>query len=192
MSSRKSYLLQTEHARMAELERRVGSACRESQDQAAELAAAWAEGQLAAERATTAERGLEATKACQAETEAGLWASLASTEAVLQEAVAALESERSALASERAALESARMALEAERRARSEADQEVLALRGRVMGTEEANTWLCAQATRQAEEFSTLENSRTGTYPFLFFVALVSFFSLFLSLLSLLQSWMER
>ena len=60
------------------------------------------------------------------------------------------------------------------------------------MGTEEANTRLCAQVARQAEEFFTLENSRAGTYPFLFFVALVSFFSLFLSLLSLLQSWMER
>ena len=98
----------------------------------------------------------------------------------------ALELKRSALASERAALESARMALEAERRARSEVDQEVFVLQGQVMGTEEANTWLCAQATRQAEEFSALENSRVGTYPFLFFVALVSFFSLFLSLSPLL------
>ena len=62
----------------------------------------------------------------------------------LQEALAALEPERGALASERAALESARMVLEAEQRARSEADQEVLVLRGQVMGTEEANTRLCA------------------------------------------------
>ena len=84
------------------------------------------------------------------------------------------------------------MALEAERRAQSEVDQEVLVLRGWVMGTEEANTRLCVQATRQTEEFSALENSRVGTYPFLFFVALVSFFSLFLSLSPLLQSWMER
>ena len=68
----------------------------------------------------------------------------------------------------------------------------MLALRGRVMGMEEANTRLCAQAARQAEEFSALENSHAGMYPFLFFVALVSFFSLFLSLSPFLQSWMER
>ena len=57
---------------MAELERQVGSACREPQDWAAELAAARAEEQRAAERATTAEQGLEAMKACQAKTEVGL------------------------------------------------------------------------------------------------------------------------
>ncbi|XP_066334093.1 uncharacterized protein [Miscanthus floridulus] len=130
---------------MAELERRVESARRESQDRAAEAAVAWAEGQRAAERATATERGLEVTKARQAETEAGLRTSLANTEAALQEALAALKPERSALASEWAALESARKALEVEQRARSEADQEVLVFRGRVMGTEEANTRLCAQ-----------------------------------------------
>ena len=58
MSSCKSYFLRTEHARMAELERRVGSACREPQERAAELAAARVEGQRAAERATAAEQGL--------------------------------------------------------------------------------------------------------------------------------------
>ena len=68
----------------------------------------------------------------------------------------------------------------------------MLTLQGWVMGMEEANTRLCAQATRQAEEFFALENSRAGTYRFLFFVALVSFFSLFLSLSPFLQSWMER
>ena len=83
MSSRKSYFLRTEHPRMAELKRRVGSTCRESQDRAAELATARAEGQRAAERATTVEQGLEAMKAHQAKTEAGLRASLASTEAAL-------------------------------------------------------------------------------------------------------------
>ena len=67
----------------------------------------------------------------------------------------------------------------------------MLALRGQVMEIEEANAWLCAWVAQQAEEFSALENSRAGTYPFLFFVALVSFFSLFLSLLPFLQSWME-
>ena len=127
MSSRKSYFLQVEHAHMAELEYWVESAHRESQDQ---VATAWAEGQRVAERATAAEQGLEATKARQAKTVVELWASLVSTEAALQEALAALDLERSALASERVALESVRKALEAEWRARSEADQEVLVLRG--------------------------------------------------------------
>ena len=59
-------------------------------------------------------------------------------------------SERSALESARKALEAEQRALEVERKARSEADREVLALRGWVMGTEEANAWLREQVTRQA------------------------------------------
>ena len=89
-----------------------------------------AEEQRAAERATTVERGLEAAKAYQAKTEAGLQTSLVDTKAALQESLVALESERSALVSERNALESARKALESERKAQSDADQEVLVLRG--------------------------------------------------------------
>ena len=168
MSSHKSHFLRAEHAWMAKLERWVESAHRESQDRAAEVAAARAKGQCVAERATAAEQGLEATKARQVETKAGLQTSLANTEAALQEALAALEPERSALASEWAALDLARKALEAEQRARSEADQEVLVLRGWVMGTEEASAHLCAQVTRQAEEISALENSHAGTSPFFF------------------------
>ena len=61
---------------------------------------------------------------------------------MLQESLEALESERSALVSERNALELARKALESERKAQSEADQEVLMLRGWVMGAEEASTQL--------------------------------------------------
>ena len=63
MSSRKSCFLRMEHARVAELERQLESAHRESRDRAAEVTMARAEGQRAAERATTAERGLEAVKA---------------------------------------------------------------------------------------------------------------------------------
>ena len=63
------------------------------------MATAWAEGQRAAERATAAELGLEAMKARQAETEAGLRMSLVNIEAVLQEALAALELERATLES---------------------------------------------------------------------------------------------
>ena len=62
----------------------------------------------------------------------------------------------------------ARKALESERKARSKADQEVLVLQGRVMGTEEASTRLREQVARQAEEFSTLENFHIGTYLFYF------------------------
>ena len=53
-----------------------------------------------------------------------------------------------------------------ERKAQSEADQEVLALWGRVLGTEEANARLCKQVTRQEEGLSILENTRLGMYLF--------------------------
>ena len=107
MSSRKSYFLRTKHARTVELERRVESACRESQVRTAEAAVARVEGQRAAERATTAEQVLEATKVRQEETEAGLRMSLANTEVALQETLAALEPEQ-------ATLDRAQKALEAE------------------------------------------------------------------------------
>ena len=58
-----------------------------------------AEGQRAAERATAAEPGLEAAKARQVETKAGLRTSLANTEAALRESLAALEPEQAALVS---------------------------------------------------------------------------------------------
>ena len=141
MSSRKSRFLRTEHARMAELDHQLASACHESQDWAAEATVARVEGQHAAERATTAEQGLEAAKAHQAETEAGLQTSLANTEVALRKSLAALELER-------ATLESAQKALGAEQRAWSEADKEVLALQGQVMGMEDANARLREQVAR--------------------------------------------
>ena len=58
-----------------------------------------AEGQRAVERATAAERGLEAVKARQAETEVGLRKSLVDIEVALQKSLETLESERSALVS---------------------------------------------------------------------------------------------
>ena len=45
-------------------------------------------------------------------------------------------------------LEMEQNALESERKARLEANQEVLALRGRVLGTEELNSRLLEQVTR--------------------------------------------
>ena len=74
-----------------------------------------------------------------------MWTSLADTEAALQKSLETLESERIALVSERSALESTRKARESERKARSEADREVLTLRGWVMGMEEASTRLREQ-----------------------------------------------
>ncbi|XP_066373126.1 uncharacterized protein [Miscanthus floridulus] len=128
MSSRKSCFLRMEHAWVAELEHQLESTRRESQDRAGEVIVVRAEEQCVAERATATERGLEAVKAHQAETEAGLRTSLANPKAVLKKSLETLESERSALVSERNALELARKALESERKARSEVDREVLAL----------------------------------------------------------------
>ena len=122
---------------------------------------AWAEGQRAAERATAAEQGLEAVKVHQEETEAGLRTSLANTEEALQEALAALEPEWTTL-------ESTQKALEAEQRARPEADLEVLALWGQVMGMEDVSARLREQVARQAEDLSTFEASRIGAYLFVF------------------------
>ena len=57
-------------------------------------------------------------------------------------------------------------ALASEQKARSEADQEVLALQGQVMGMEEANARLREQVTQQAERLSILENTHLGKYLF--------------------------
>ena len=55
-----------------------------------------------------------------------------------------------------------------EQKARSEVDQEVLVLWGRVLGTKELNTLLREQVTRQEEGLSILENTYLGRYPFRF------------------------
>jgi len=93
--------------RVAELERKLVSARRESQDRAAEATEAWVAELLVAERATAAERGLKAAKVRQEEAEVACQKSLAKTEAALQSSLEALELEQ---------------------KARSEVDQEVLAL----------------------------------------------------------------
>ena len=111
---------------MAELERKLESAYHESQDQAMEVIGVQAVELLAVEQVTTTEWGLEAAKVRQAETEAALQKSLANTKVALQRS-----------------LETEQNALELERKARSEADQQVLALRGRVIEMEEANARLC-------------------------------------------------
>ena len=63
----------------------------------------------------------------------------------------------------------------------------MLALRGWVMGTEDASAQLHEQAAPQAEDLSTLENFRVNTYLF-YFSLLVFSFSLFLSLSLFSQS----
>ena len=78
-----------------------------------------------------------------------------------------------ALEPERAALESAQKALEVEQRARSEEDQEVLALRGQVMGMEDASARLREQVAWQAEDLSTLEASCISAYLFCFIMVLI-------------------
>ncbi|XP_066333791.1 uncharacterized protein [Miscanthus floridulus] len=128
------HVVEEEHARMeqeatasrwlTELERQLESTHRESQDWATDAMEAWAVELLTVERVTAVERGLEAAKVHQVETEAVLQKSLAETEAAIQSSLEALESER---------------------KARSEVDQEGLALQGQVLGAEELNARLCEQ-----------------------------------------------
>ena len=134
---------------MAELEHELESAHHESQDRAVEVTEAWAVEWLAAERASATERGLEAVKVYQAEIEAMLQKSLADTEVALQSSLETLETEQKDL--------------ELEQKAWSKADQEVLVLRGRVMGTEEVNAQLCEHVTQLKEGLSILENTHLDT-----------------------------
>ena len=55
-------------------------------------------------------------------------------------------------------------ALEAEREARSDAEQEVVALRGQMLGAEESNAQLLERVTQQEEGLTILESARLGTY----------------------------
>ncbi|XP_066379484.1 uncharacterized protein [Miscanthus floridulus] len=99
-----------------------------TKDRAAKVSEVRAAEQLTAKRATAVEQGLEAAMHQK---------SLADTKATLQGALETSEVEWSALASEQ--------------KARSEVNQEVLTLRGQVMGTEEANTRLREQLGGKVE-----------------------------------------
>ena len=57
-------------------------------------------------------------------------------------------------------------ALEEEQKARSDAEQEVVALRGQMLGAEELNARLVEKVTRQEEGLSIFESARLGTYLF--------------------------
>ena len=111
------------------------------------------------ERATTAERELDAAKVHLAETKVALQKSLE--------------------------------ALEAEQKARLDAEQEVVALRGRMLGAEESNTRLVEKVTRQEEELSILESAHLGMY--LFHLQLMPWFFLFFaSELVFFHNWVEK
>ena len=51
-----------------------------------------------------------------------------------------------------------------EGKAQSEVDQEVLVLRGQVLGAEESNARLLEKVTRQEKGLSILENTRLSTH----------------------------
>ena len=80
------------------------------------------------------------------------------------------------LAETKAVLQKSLEALEAEQKARSDAEQEVVALRGRMLGAEESNTRLVEKVTRQEEGLSILESAHLGMY--LFRLRLMPWFSL--------------
>ena len=70
------------------------------------------------------------------------------------------------LAETKAVLQKSLEALERERWAWSEADQEVLTLRGQVLGAEESNARLLEKVTPQEEGLCILESTHLGMYLF--------------------------
>ena len=70
------------------------------------------------------------------------------------------------LAETKVALQKSLEALEVERKARLDAEQEVVALWGQMLGAEESNARLLERVTRQEEGLSILESARLGMYLF--------------------------
>jgi len=76
-------------------------------------------------------------------------------------------------------------ALEAEQKDRSDAEQEVVALWGQLLRTEESNAQLLKRMTRQEEGLSILESAHLSTYMFCpwlmpcFFLSFASEFVIF-------------
>ena len=71
------------------------------------------------------------------------------------------------LAETEAVLQKSLEALKVERKARSDAEQEVVELRGQMLRVEESNTRLLERVTQQEEGLSILESTHLGTYLFL-------------------------
>ena len=65
-----------------------------------------------------------------------------------------------------AALRKSLEALEAERKAQSDAEREVIALQGQMLGAEESNTLLLERVTQQEEGLSILKSTCLGTLMF--------------------------
>ena len=77
-----------------------------------------------------------------------------------------LDAAKAHLAETEAALKKSLEALEAERKARSDAEREVIVLRGQMLGVEESNTWILERVTQQEEGLSILKSACLGTYLF--------------------------
>ena len=96
----------------------------------------------------------------------GAWAA----EVLMVEWATAVERELNAakvhLAETKAALQKSLEALETERKAWSKVEQEVVTLRGQVLGAEESNARLLEKVTRQEEGLSILESTHLGMYLF--------------------------
>jgi len=110
--------------------------------------------QLESARHESQDRALEATGAWVAELSAVEQATVAEWE---------LNTVKVHLVETEAALQKF---LEAERKARSDAEQEVVALRGQMLGAEGSNTRLLERVTQQEEGLSILESVCLGTYLF--------------------------
>jgi hypothetical protein len=113
--------------------------------------------QLEFTRHESQDRAAKATGARATELLAAEWATAAKL---------GLDAAKVRLTKTEAVLQKSLEALETERRARSKADQEVLTLRGQVLGAEESNARLLEKVTQQEEGLSILESTRLGMYLF--------------------------
>ena len=106
-----------------------------------------------------------------------------------------LDTAKVRLAEIKVALQKSLEALETERRARSKADQEVLTLRGQVLGAKESNARLLEKVTQQEEGLSILESTHLGLYMFRLWL-MPWFFPLLLNLSSFSRNgwknWFSR
>ena len=82
-------------------------------------------------------------------------------------------------------------ALEAERKARSDVEQEVVALRGQMFRVEESNARLLERVTRQEEGLSILESIRLGMYLFCLWLMPCFFLSFASEFVVFFQNWVE-
>ena len=113
--------------------------------------------QLESANRESQDRAAEAKRARAVELLAAEWATAVERE---------LDAAKVHLMETEAMLQKSLEALETGGRARSEADQEVLTLRGQVLGVEESNARLLEKVTRQEQGLSILKNTCLGMYLF--------------------------